>query len=353
MSKPKAIYYRILSYQPENRALLDHLFDVVELTDPRDDDDRLADAAVLFAPLGFMVDRAKMERCPQLKAIASNTTGIPHIDAEAARARGISVCALHDEAEFLDTITPTAEHTIGLMISAWRRIPAAHRAAANGGWDRRSWGAPRMLSRMRLGLVGYGRLGRNVARIAEAMGMQVKFYDPAVPGGCASIGELAQQVDVLSLHAPSTAETRNLVSRSVLEQLPRGAMVINTARGELLDIDALLDLLESGQIAAAALDTLEGEYDPDFSKTFRDSRVAQEARCRDNLILTPHIGGSTLDAWRETERFVIEKAARAVGLDPLPSFKGAKNRATLRSPSASTVSSGGIAPSGGVLGHAP
>ena len=327
MAKPKAIYYHTLAYQADNRALLDCLFDVIELADPRDDDDHLADAEVLFAPLGFMVDSAKMDRCPKLKAIASNTTGIPHIDTAAAKRRNIRICALHDEPKFLETITPTAEHTIGLMVSAWRRIPAAHRAASDGAWDRRPWGAPRMLSRMRLGLVGYGRLGRKVARIAEAMGMQVGFYDPAVSGGCKSIGELARNSDVLSLHAPSTAETRNLVSRAVLEQLPHGAMVINTARGELLDVDALLDLMANGHIAAAALDTIDGEYDPNFSKTFRDSRVVQVARHSDNLILTPHIGGSTVDAWYETERFVIEKVARAVGLDPPPHFKSSSDLA--------------------------
>ena len=151
--------------------------------------------------------------------------------------------------------------------------------------------------------------------------------DPAVSGGCKSIGELARNSDVLSLHAPSTAETRNLVYRAVLEQLPHGAMVINTARGELLDVDALLDLMANGHIAAAALDTIDGEYDPNFSKTFRDSRVVQVARHSDNLILTPHIGGSTVDAWYETERFVIEKVARAVELDPPPHFKSSSDLA--------------------------
>lgn len=314
MSRPKALYYRMLGYRPDNRALLETYFDVSELDDPRQDSDAvLAGTEVLFAPLGFMVDAAKMDRCRSLKVIASNTTGIPHIDADAARSRGVRICALHDEPAFLDSITPTAELTVGLMIAAWRRIPAAHQAASAGAWNRRPWGAPRMFSRMRLGLVGYGRLGRMVARIAEAMQMQVAFFDPAVPGGCPSLLALAQRSDVLSLHVPATPETRNLVSREVLAALPRGSLLVNTARGEVLDLDAALDLLADGHLAAMALDVVPGEYDPDFSKGFADSRLAREARARDNLILTPHIGGSTLDAWFETERFVIEKAARAVG----------------------------------------
>ncbi len=313
MPRPRALYYRIMSYQPENLARLRDCFDLTALDDPRDDTaDMLAETEVLFAPLGFAVDADKMDRCPRLRAVVSNTTGIPHIDAQAAASRHIAVCALHDEPEFLDGITPTAEHAIGLMMAAWRRIPAAHAAAASGAWNRRPWGAPRMLSRMRLGLVGYGRLGRKVARIAEAIGMKTAYYDPYVDGGVDTIEALAAGSDVLSLHAPANDGTRNLVSRAVLEALPRGAVVVNTARGELLDLDALLDLLESGHLQAAALDTIDGEYRTDFAQSFGDSRVAVYAREHDNLILTPHIGGSTHDAWSETEAFVIDKALRAL-----------------------------------------
>ena len=314
--RPAAIYYRILSYQPEVMDLLHDTFDVTELDDPRDDDEiQLATAEVLFAPLGFMVDREKMDRCPRLKAIVSNTTGVPHIDMAEAERRGVVVCALHDEQEFLDTITPTAEHTIGLMLAAWRRIPASHEAAATGNWDRRPWGGPRMFSRMRLGLVGYGRLGSKVGAIGEAMGMRVQYFDPHIDGGVGSLVELVSESDILSLHALANDATRNLVSRQILEALPSGAMVVNTARGELLDTDALLDLLETGHLQCAALDTIDGEYDPDFSKHFADSRIATYARDHDNLILTPHIGGSTVDAWRETQEFVVRKAARLLSLE--------------------------------------
>lgn len=316
--KPRALYYRILSYQPDNLSLLREVFETRELDDPRQDTPAmLADIEALFAPLGFPVNEERMGHCFKLRAVVSNTTGVPHIDLEAARRRGIAVCALHDEPEFLDRITPTAEHTIGLLLTVWRRVPAAHAATSRGEWNRRPWAAPRMLSRMRLGLIGYGRLGRKVALIAQAMGMDVAYYDPYVPGGVQSLLALAARSEVLSLHAPANEETTNLISRAVLEALPKGAVVINTARGELLDSEALLDLMKTGHIAAAALDTIAGEYEPSFSTFFGKSRLARYARKHDNLILTPHIGGSTVDAWRETERFVIEKACRVLGV-PVP-----------------------------------
>jgi D-3-phosphoglycerate dehydrogenase len=315
--RPRALYYSILSYQPESLLLINRIFDVTTLPDPRSDKpELLAEVEALFAPLGFPVTATRMDACPHLRVIVSNTTGVPHIDLDVASARDIAVCALHDEQAFLDTITPTAEHTIGLMLAVWRRIPAAHAAAVAGHWDRRPWGAPRMFSRMRLGIVGFGRLGRKVARIGEAMGMQVQYFDPHVSGGAGSLFDLARASDILSLHAAATSATRGLVSREVLNALPRGALVVNTARGELLDADALLDLLESGHIHAAALDTVSGEYDPGFAAELSSSRLASYARDHDNLILTPHIGGSTVDAWGETEAFVIAKAARALGLDP-------------------------------------
>ena len=291
-----------------SRELLEKKFDLRVLNDPRDDTpELLADVEVLFAPLGFKLSSEKMSMCPNLKAIASNTTGVPHIDVGEANSRGIFVAALHDDQAFLDTITPTAELTIGLMLAAWRRIPSCHVAAASGAWDRREWGAPRMFSRMRLGIVGYGRLGRQVGRIATAMGMEIDFFDPYVSGGRSSLIDLARRSDILSIHAVASAETVGLVSRAVLETLPKGAMVVNTARGELLDTDALLDLLESRHLFAAALDAIDGEYEPEFQELFGNSRVAKYARCHDNLILTPHIGGSTHDAWSATEVRVINK----------------------------------------------
>jgi D-3-phosphoglycerate dehydrogenase len=316
VTRPKALYYTVLNYRPENIALLERYFDVMRLTDPTEEDEAiLSRTEVLFAPLGFMVDERKIAACPMLRVIASNTTGIPHIDVGAAQQRGIAICALHDEQAFLDTITPTAEHAIGLLMAAHRRIPGAHSAAASGAWSRWNWGAPTMLSRMRLGVVGYGRLGRRVVRIAQALEMDVAYYDPFVPGGCESLLALARRSDALSLHAPANDGTRGMISEEVLRALPRGAIVVNTARGELLDTDSLIACLSDGHVRAAALDTIDGEYEPGFEARFGNSALARYARTHDNLVLTPHIGGSTIDAWSLTQERVIRKALSALALE--------------------------------------
>jgi len=119
---------------------------------------------------------------------------------------------------------------------------------------------------------------------------------------------MAKKSDILSINAIANEETDNLIDSDILKLLPNGAVVVNTARGEILDLDALLDLLESGHLSGAALDTIDGEYNVEFSSVFFESRVATYAREHNNLILTPHIGGSTIDAWTETERRVINKS---------------------------------------------
>ena len=184
-----------------------------------------------------------------------------------------------------------------------------------GQWQRQPWGAPKMLSRMSLGIVGLGRIGTKVSRIAEAMGMTVNYYDPYQVGGCDDCISLARQSDILTIHAPANTQTTQLVSADVLAALPRGALVINTARGELLDEQALLSLLQSGHLGGAALDTLQGEYQPDFSPELNQHALISYAKQHTNLLLTPHIAGSTVDAWTETERFVIDKAASLLGME--------------------------------------
>ncbi len=305
------LYYSMLQYCPENLEYLRSKMQVIEKASPLDDDDAsLMAVDACFAPLGFNFDSAKMDLCTNLKAIVSNTTGVPHIDVDAAQSRQISVFSLKDEQAFLATITPTAEHAWGLLLALTRNTVSAHRGVLAGNWNRRDYPGERMLSRMKLGIVGMGRLGSQVAKYGHAFGMNVAYFDPYVrPAGPATrrfdrIGELIAWSNIVTLHVPANEETRHLIDRPAFEAFTPGSYLINTSRGELVDEAALIDALSSGVLAGAATDVVDGEFDPGFQ--VNDHPLVDYARQNDNLLITPHIGGSTKDAWFETERRVID-----------------------------------------------
>lgn len=314
---PTALYYEMLNYQPSNLALLREHFDLVTLETPTDDTDEvLRQVEVGFAPLGFEYDRDKIDRMPNLRVIASNTTGEPHIDREYAESKGIAVFSLKDEDEFLETITPTAEHTWGLLLALMRHIPQAYESVLDGNWSRWPFPGKSMLSNLTIGIVGMGRLGRLVADYARAFRMEeIGFYDPntgaeEVPFAekVDTLEELVGRYDVVTIHAPSTEETRGMFDEAVFASFREGSYLVNTARGELVDEEALVESLEAGRLAGAALDVFDGEYEVDHERRLRASPLYQYARENDDLLLTPHIGGSTYDAWEATERRVIKKA---------------------------------------------
>ncbi|PIT91001.1 hydroxyacid dehydrogenase [Candidatus Kaiserbacteria bacterium CG10_big_fil_rev_8_21_14_0_10_49_17] len=313
-NKPKALYYSVLEYQPENRQKLDTLFDVVEIESPASDSlEILGQIEIAFAPLGFDFGKKKIDAMPLLKIIASNTTGEPHIDREYAESKGIVVVSLKDEQEFLATITPTAEHAWGLLLALTRRVPWAFQSVLEGKWNRRPWGARAMLSRLSIGIVGYGRLGSLVAEYAHAFRMNpIYIFDPnisRVPEWAVqteTLDELVSKSDCISVHVPALPETEKMFSRDILNTCKKGSVFINTSRGELVDEEALVGCLENGVIAGAALDVFNGEYAKNRESLLQESPLFSYAQKHDTLLLTPHIGGSTLDAWRETEARTIE-----------------------------------------------
>jgi D-3-phosphoglycerate dehydrogenase len=268
--------------------------------------------------MGFVFGRDKMDRMPALKAIGTPTTGVPHIDVEYAAERGISVCSLRDQQEFLGTITPTAELAWGLVIAVTRRIPWAHAAACEGQWGGRPFGmkTPRMLSRMRLGVIGLGRLGSLVAGYGTAFGMDVSYFDPHINDDryfrCGDLHELASKSDVVSLHVHFAPDTDHFIKGEFFEAMPEGSFFINTARGNLVDEDALLKALESGHLGGVGLDTLDGEHLQGFMDGLEGHPLISYAREHDNLVFTPHMGGSTRDSWELTEARVINMMIEAL-----------------------------------------
>jgi phosphoglycerate dehydrogenase-like enzyme/CMP-N-acetylneuraminic acid synthetase len=332
MAKALLLYYQMLHYQPESLMLLHEHFEVVERDTPAlDDDALLADVQVVLAPMGHFFGPAKIDKCRALKVIGSNTTGHPHIDVEYARAKGIAVVTLKEEREFLDTITPTAELAWGLLIALTRRMLPAVGSTRQGRWNRRPFPGRRMLSRMSIGVVGLGRLGFRVAQYALKFGMEVSYYDPNVTSGYPglrkkeSLSELVAGSDVVTVHVPHEKQTEGLFDAEVFGCFRKGAYFVNTSRGELVDHAAFLDALKSGHLAGAAVDVFEGEFVPDFEATFRQHPLWRYAHEHDNLIITPHIGGSTLDAWGETERHTIRRI-----LEVLDETDGSSSPPTIR-----------------------
>lgn len=320
--QPSLLYYHVLHYTPENIRLLNRHFHVISLPDPSfDTPEVLGKANVLLAPLGFVVGKEKIEQCPMLRVIGSNTTGHPHIDIVYAKEKGITVVTLKEHRDFLKAVTPTAELTWGLIIALTRNVIPASRSVLEGHWERWPFGGKRMLSRMSLGVVGLGRLGKMVASYGVCFGMEVRYFDPYVtesPHGIERVGTLKDLVavsDIVSIHIPHESETENLFNAGMLANFKDGAYLINTARAEVVDQEALLGSLRSGKLAGAAIDVLEGEFAPGFEERVLNQNLVRYAREHSNLIITPHIGGSTFDAWGLTQEYTIRRIIEILDLD--------------------------------------
>lgn len=273
---------------------------------------RLSGQEGIIVRLGVHWTRELLGEAPQLKFIGTPTTGLDHVDLDAARERGIDVVSLRG-LEGLGEITSTAEHTFGLLLALVRRTGPAHRSVLDGRWDRDSF-VGRELKGRHLGIVGLGRLGRGVALLARAFRMEVVYFDPYVADSgferCESLEDLAGRAEIVSLHAKLTPESRGMVGPAFFASCRRGTYLVNTARGGLVDEDALLSALKEGVLAGAALDVLRDE--PEGGAPF-PSPVIEYARSHDNIVITPHIGGASSDAMRATEVMIAREIVRRHG----------------------------------------
>ncbi len=251
-----------------------------------------ADADVLLVFHTIKLGERTLARLNRCKGIVRCGVGYDNVDIRAAGARGIVVCNVPDYGA-----EEVADHALMLLLAAARRLLPCHQALREGTWDTTlAFGAPRMRGRT-LGLVGCGRIGTALALRAKALGMRVVAYDPYRPDGLDkalgierawSLEELLPQSEFLSLHCPLTPETRHVVNARTLALLPRGAYVVNTARGPCVDLAALADALDAGQVAAAGLDVFERE-------PLDDERIRRHPRA----VLTPHAAFYSAEGWAE------------------------------------------------------
>ncbi|MEK7640424.1 MAG: NAD(P)-dependent oxidoreductase [Patescibacteria group bacterium] len=271
-----------------------------------------ADVEVIAIRLKNKIDSSWMDKMPNLKIIASPTTGLNHIDVAEAEKRGIKLVTLRGHTSFLDKITSTAEETLGLILALARKIPQAHAHVMGGGWNRDLFKGYQLAGQT-LGILGLGRLGRMVARSGLALGMKVTAADPNVSveemknQGVQKVGhdELFQNSDILSLHVMLTDDTKNLVKERDLKLMKPTAYLVNTARAEIMEKGALEKALKEKWIAGAAVDVM---WDEEGSGAhLAKSELWEMAKSgQHNLIIVPHIGGATYDAMQITEEFIAD-----------------------------------------------
>lgn len=240
---------------------------------------------VLFSIFNIPVDKEIIDAGRKLQLISSYGVGFNHIDTRYARSKGIAVCNTPDA-----VCNPTAELCMGLILDATRRISECNRRVRI---EKESmWGTMKNLGfgleGKTLGIIGMGRIGQNVARKAEAFGMKIIYYNRhnEVPRYLRTdLKTLLRESDYVTLHTPLTDETRHMIGAPELSLMKKTAFLINTARGAVIDEQALADCLQNHRIAGAALDVFEQE-----------PHITEALYQLDNVVLVPHIGTGTIDA---------------------------------------------------------
>lgn len=231
-----------------------------------------------------------LDAASKLQAIGCFCIGVNQVNLRAAREKGVVVF----NAPYSNTRS-VAELVIGASIMLIRRIVDKNMAAHNGTWMKEAKGSYELRGKT-LGIIGYGNIGTQVSILAEAVGMRVRYFDVAtrLPLGnaepCRSIKELVSKSDIVTLHVPETAQTKNMINKTVLKQFRKGAILLNYARGEVVDIQALAKALETGQLGGAAIDVF--PWEPEKN----GDAFTTPLQHMSNVLLTPHIGGSTEEA---------------------------------------------------------
>jgi D-3-phosphoglycerate dehydrogenase len=266
----------------------------------------IAEADAVLVRSSTKITRESLARATRLKAIGRAGVGVDTIDVDAATERGIPVLTAPEG----NTIS-AAELTMALLLAVARKVPGADRSMKAGEWDKKSFTGTELCGKT-LGLIGAGRIGSEVARRARGFAMRVLVHDPflnterarALDVEIAGLDEVLDKADVISAHVPLTEATRNLVGRRQIARMKKGVLLLNVARGGVVDEQALVEALQSGHVAGAALDVFETEPLP----------ADHVLRTLPNVVLTPHLGASTSEA-QHSVAIEIAGAVRAALLD--------------------------------------
>jgi D-3-phosphoglycerate dehydrogenase / 2-oxoglutarate reductase len=256
------------------------------------DDARLAERIGEFDAIlirsGTKLTADLIGRADRLRAVGRAGTGVDNVDLDAATKRGIIVANAPES-----NSVAAAEHTLAMALALFRNVPQAHGSLVNGEWARSRYGGNELYGKT-IGVIGFGRIGQLVARRAQAFDMDIVAFDKFVSPerfrelgveGVATSEELYERADLITIHLPKTPETVNWIDGDAIARMRDGVRIVNCARGELVDLDALAEGLDSGKVAGAALDVFPSE-----------PMTEHAIFSRENVVVTPHLGASTAEA---------------------------------------------------------
>lgn len=256
------------------------------------------------------IDADVMDRSPALKVISKHGVGVDNIDLAAASERGIPVLVATGA-----NAVSVAEHAIALMLAAVKKIVPLDASLRDGRWEKPGF-VGRELAGSTMGLLGMGSIARATGRIASGLGLNLLGYDPFASDAafedigaerCATLAEMLERTHVLSLHCPLTDETRRILNDDAIARMPEGSYVVNTARGGLIDEDALLKAIRSGHLAGAGLDTFAVEPPAGDHPFLTEPRI----------VVTPHIGGVTRQAGARVGREAVRGIIQILAGEPV------------------------------------
>lgn len=268
-----------------------------------------SDGDVLFVGLVHTIDKALIDKLPELRVVVSVTTGLQHIDLSLCHERGVEVLSLLDVSGKIQKVTSTTEHTLGLVFALLRNTLRAHSAVVEeNSWERLNF-AGRQISSMTVGVIGMGRIGSGVATCLSSLGTQIIWCDPGVEdkvhfgGRVETIVEVVSVSDLVLVHLSAGVQAK-LIDSGTLKKMKQGAYLVNTSRGHLLDEVALAEAIRTGRLAGCAVDVLDGEHSAGWQPS--DSPLVQLARDGFNVLVTPHLGGCTSDAMNQTGLLMVD-----------------------------------------------
>ena len=266
--------------------------------------DRIGEFDGIVIRSATKLDRDLIERASQLKVIGRAGTGIDNVDVDAATKRGVVVVNAPES-----NSVAAAEHTLALALALCRNVPQAHASLVDGEWARSRFAGNELYGKT-LGVIGFGRIGQLVAKRAQSFEMKVVAYDKFVAAErfrelgverAETTDELYVSADIVTIHLPKTPDTVNWINAEAIERMKDGVRIVNCARGELVDLDALEIGLDSGKVAGAALDVFPEE-------PFTEDRLFR----RQNVVVTPHLGASTAEAQDRAGTITAEQVAAAL-----------------------------------------